>query len=186
MKWRTKKALRNRLVTNRLRAPNVLRHDPSRTGPIVNHLITLIDNVFCATGPGGGVDPTCSPGSDAIAAFVSDSKRVTPAQRGVLTTAVAKSTTSRSVLHRVSKSSPGWKPGDVVDLDPTSFTGVDVTTGKSAGQIGWKSNDHGLVTIESPHRGLDVDYSKLAGAETTPRSKRRSSPDGIGSRKFVR
>ena len=141
-------------------------------------------------GPGGGgakkdapepakADKPASPNEsagktgahDALGAHVRDSKSTTPEQRKQLAEDASKSETKRPVLHRVMAEKPNWTSGETIDIGPTSFTGADVPSGKSAGQIGWKSNDEALVIIEKPKRGLDVDYSKIDTGSVSPQGE---------------
>lgn len=64
------------------------------------------------------------------------------------------------VLQRISSVDPKYEVGDRMSFLPlASFTTVDVASGKSAGQISWKSSDACIMQIENPIRGWKVDYN---------------------------
>lgn len=63
-------------------------------------------------------------------------------------------------LQRVSSTDPKYNVGDRVSFLPlASFTTVDLSSGKSAGNIAWKSYDACIIQIENPLRGWKVDYN---------------------------
>lgn len=148
-------------------ARGVLPYHPHCSCKWVRVYAARTRNVFCPTGPGGGVDPTCKAGGEtsdvlkAASSHVADSKSTTPEERAILKDAIQKSHTKRQRLQRVFSAKPNWSDGDIVDLDPTSFTGVNVLAGKNAGHIGWKDTDEAIAVVKHPRRGMDVDYSQL-------------------------
>lgn len=183
----------HRMPKTKRRRPNVFRIDPTRTvtirkrfvaemrrrfakirGEIVR-LIAIDDafgilrrittNIYCPTGEGGGVDPTCSPADSGVAAISShvyDSHQTTPAERDTLKKLALSSKTKRPRLERVFSTDPKWQNGEVVELGPTSFSAIRLSKGETAGHIGWKDSDEATAHIEKPTRGVDVDYSKLS------------------------
>jgi hypothetical protein len=138
---------------------------------IPDPVVRAVVNIFCPTGPGGGIKPDCKAGAGgsgpspaleaAVSAHVTDSRQVTAEQRQLLAREAAQSQTKAQVLHRVFSEDPKWQKGEIVQMGPTSFTNKDITTGESAGQIGWKSRDEALAVVEKPKRGLDVDYTTM-------------------------
>lgn len=97
---------------------------------------------------------------DAINKYVSDSRVTSYAQKKIIIDWVDNSSLPRGlVLQRVSSSDPEYEVGDTVNFPLASFTTADLTTGKSAGHIAWKSSDKCLMMIENPVKGWKVDYN---------------------------
>lgn len=64
-----------------------------------------------------------------------------------------------SRLMRVARSDPKWHKGAIINFDvATSFSEKDLSK-EHAGVIAWKSSDESLIVIESPRRGLRIDYN---------------------------
>lgn len=99
--------------------------------------------------------------SEALSSHVYDSHSVSESEKKLLISEIAIRTTSKERLHRVFSTNPKWNVGEEITLPPTSFTGINIPKGRSAGHIGWKDSDEALAVIDNPKRGLDVDYSKL-------------------------
>lgn len=145
------------------------------------------DNVFCPTGEGGGVDPSCSPeGSSGptptsertdyslVSKHVQDSATLSSEEREQLKEVVVGSRTSRSRLERVSSDDPKHEEGSIIDLGPTSFTSTRLTRGEGADHISIKYSDEAVYVVRDPTRGLDVDYSRVRTTHFTAVGERET------------
>ena len=99
-----------------------------------------------------------------VSKHVTDLDAMTSEEKTQLAHAIHTSTLKDvGTLYRVSRDDPGWKPGSVITFgEPKSSTTVDVSTGKSAGQITFKSRDKAVIVIDNPKHGIAVDYSKVS------------------------
>lgn len=126
-------------------------------------------NQFCATGEGGGVDPSCSSGGKGASAinyalvskYVNDSKALSDEEKQKLKESISRSSTSKARLERVMTNDPRHSVGDEIDLGPSSFTDVRLTASKGADHISIKYSDDAVYILKDPKRGIDVDYTKV-------------------------
>lgn len=94
--------------------------------------------------------------------WVNSPQSVAPVEKSNLADLAKKSKTDQGELERIFKTDPDYRVGDIIDFGVTSFTGVNVSGGKAAGGIGWKSSDGALGKISNPRRGYDVPYNKIS------------------------
>lgn len=95
-----------------------------------------------------------------VSKHVQDSGSLSVKEQHRLAVLASHSKTKQNTLQRIVHDNPKWTQGETLHFGPTSFTGVDVKEGRGAGDIGWKSTDGAIVSIQKPKRGLDVDYKQ--------------------------
>lgn len=133
---------------------------PQRVGSIGNQA----NNAFCGTGPGGGVDPTCSPGTGGGEAV---STQPTPGRKGLVAQGIetAKAITAKvsAVMDKVTDAIPGARlvkkaSAFASGLTKGMYKRLETRYGKAAaiaimasGQaVGWGATVGGLVTTGVP------------------------------------
>jgi hypothetical protein len=101
----------------------------------------------------------------AINDYVRDSRTMSYGSRKIVHDWVSQSTLPPGLkLQRISSKDPNYSVGDSISFPLASFTMVDVTSGKSAGQISWKSSDACIMQLKDPKTGWVIDYDVISVA----------------------
>jgi len=94
--------------------------------------------------------------------FVQDARTLDPIKKFNLAKFVERQMLDRPTrIERIVLIDPDWNVGDNVKFTLASFTKVQVSQGKKAGAIAWKSSDEALIVIDRATRGYAIDYDLI-------------------------
>ena len=98
----------------------------------------------------------------AINDYVRDSRTMSSGSKKIIRDWVLRSSLPSGLkLQRISSEDPKYNVGDSTSFPLASFTMVDVASGKSAGQISWKSSDACIMQLNDPKTGWIIDYDVI-------------------------
>jgi len=112
----------------------------------------------------------CSGNTQLIEKWVNNPSTVSSLEKEQLINLAKTSKTNQTNLERIVRDDPQYYLNQIVDLDG-SFTGIEVSKGKSAGEITWKSSDGALIKIINPSRGYDIPYASITSRFGASREK---------------
>lgn len=98
---------------------------------------------------------------DLLNKWINEDKNLSDFEKSKLSEICKESFTKALTLERIYSVDPGYRKGERIYLNCSSFSRIPLSKGNSAGTITWKSSDKALAKILNPSKGLDLPYEKL-------------------------